>query len=73
MLASVTSKGQPALLAAATDEADAAGFKSGDVIKKIAPMVGGGGGGRPQMAQAGGKDASGIPAALEAAREMATA
>jgi len=36
-------------------------------------MVGGGGGGRPQMAQAGGKDASGIPAALEAAREMATA
>ena len=73
VIATVTSKGQPALLAAATDEAVVAGFKSGDVIKKIAPMVGGGGGGRPQMAQAGGKDASGIPAALEAAREMATA
>ena len=73
VIATVTSKGQPALLAAATDEAVAAGFKSGDVIKKIAPMVAGGGGGRPQMAQAGGKDASGIPAALEAAREMATA
>lgn len=73
VIATVTSKGQPALLAAATDEAVSAGFKSGDVIKKIAPMVGGGGGGRPQMAQAGGKDASGIPAALEAAREMATA
>ena len=73
VIATVTSKGQPALLAAATDEAVAAGFKSGDVIKKIAPMVGGGGGGRPQMAQAGGKDASGIPAALETAREMATA
>lgn len=73
VIATVTYKGQPALLAAATDEAVAAGFKSGDVIKKIAPMVGGGGGGRPQMAQAGGKDASGIPAALEAAREMATA
>ena len=73
VIATVTSKGKPALLAAATDEAVAAGFKSGDVIKKIAPMVGGGGGGRPQMAQAGGKDASGIPAALEAAREMATA
>lgn len=73
VIATVTSKGQPALLAAATDEAVAAGFKSGDIIKKIAPMVGGGGGGRPQMAQAGGKDASGIPAALEAAREMATA
>ena len=73
VIATVTSKGQPALLAAATDEAVAAGFRSGDIIKKIAPMVGGGGGGRPQMAQAGGKDASGIPAALEAAREMATA
>ncbi|HJG36995.1 alanine--tRNA ligase [Enorma phocaeensis] len=68
VLATVTSKGQPALLAGATDEAVAAGFKSGDIIKQIAPLVGGGGGGRPQMAQAGGKDASGIRAALEAAR-----
>ena len=68
VLATVTSKGQPALLAGATDEAVAAGFKAGDIIKKIAPLVGGGGGGRPQMAQAGGKDATGIPAALEAAR-----
>ena len=68
VLATVTSKGQPALLAAATDEAVAAGFKAGDIIKGIAPLVGGGGGGRPTMAQAGGKDASGIPAALEAAR-----
>ena len=68
VLASVTSKGQPALIAGATDEAVAAGFKAGDIIKKIAPMVGGGGGGRPTMAQAGGKDASAIPAALDAAR-----
>ena len=71
VLATVTSKGQPALLAAATDEAVAAGFKAGDVIKQIAPMVGGGGGGRPTMAQAGGKDASGIPAALDSARKIA--
>ena len=69
VLATVTSKEQPALLAAATDEAVAAGFKAGDVIKQIAPMVGGGGGGRPAMAQAGGKDASGIPAALKAAEQ----
>ena len=69
VLATVTSKGQPALLAAATDDAVAAGFKAGDVIKQIAPLVGGGGGGRPTMAQAGGKDAAGIPAALEAATE----
>ena len=73
VLATVTSKGQPALLAGATDEAVAAGFKSGDIIKQIAPIVGGGGGGRPQMAQAGGKDASGIPAALEAARAALSA
>ena len=69
VLATVTSKEQPALLAAATDEAVAGGFKAGDVIKQIVPMVGGGGGGRPTMAQAGGKDASGIPAALEAAEQ----
>ncbi|WP_276866727.1 alanine--tRNA ligase [Enorma massiliensis] len=73
VLATVTSKGQPALLAGATDEAVAAGFKSGDIIKQIAPLVGGGGGGRPQMAQAGGKDASGIPAALEAVRAALSA
>lgn len=68
VLATVTSKGQPALLAGATDEAVAAGFKAGDVIKKIAPLVGGGGGGRPTMAQAGGKNPAGIADALAAAR-----
>ena len=31
------------------------GIKAGDIVKQIAPIVGGGGGGRPQMAQAGGK------------------
>jgi alanyl-tRNA synthetase len=39
-------------------------------VKAIAPLVGGAGGGKPNMAQAGGKDASGIAAALDAAREM---
>lgn len=73
VLATVTEKGQPALLAAATDEAVAAGFQAGSLIKQIAPLVGGGGGGRATMAQAGGKDASGIDAALEAARATLTA
>ena len=68
VLATVTEKGTPALLAAATDDAVAAGFKAGDVIKTIAPHIDGRGGGRPAMAQAGGKDASGIPTALDAAR-----
>ena len=68
VLATVTEKGTPALLAAATDEAVAAGFRAGDVIRAIAPSVDGRGGGKPTMAQAGGKDASGIAAALDAAR-----
>ena len=62
--------GTPILLAAGTDDAVAAGFNAGAVIKAIAPCVKGGGGGKPTMAQAGGKDVEGIPAALEAAKEM---
>ena len=62
--------GKAVLLAAGTDEAVAAGFNAGSVIKEIAPCVKGGGGGKPAMAQAGGKDPSGIDAALDAARAM---
>ncbi len=39
-------------------------FHAGEIIRAIAPLVGGGGGGRPDMAQAGGKDPDGLPAAL---------
>ena len=62
--------GKPVLMAAATDEAVAAGFNAGNVIKAIAGNIKGGGGGKPPMAQAGGKDAAGIDAALDAAREL---
>ena len=62
--------GTPILLAAGTDEAVAKGFNAGAVIKEIACEIKGGGGGKPSMAQAGGKDASGIDAALEAARKL---
>ena len=68
VVATVTEKGTPALLAAGTDDAVACGFKAGDIIKEISGLVGGRGGGKPTMAQAGGKDAEGIPAALDAAR-----
>jgi alanyl-tRNA synthetase len=40
------------------------------VIREIAPHVGGRGGGKPQMAQAGGTDPAGIDAALDAARSL---
>ena len=70
VLASATPDGKVALLAAGTDAAVGAGFKAGDVVKQIASHVGGRGGGRPNMAQAGGQDVSGIEAALKAAREL---
>jgi alanyl-tRNA synthetase len=40
------------------------------MIKQIAPIVGGGGGGRPNMAQAGGKDGDKLPSALDEARRI---
>ena len=70
VLATATPEGKVALLAAGTDEAVKAGFKAGDVVRAAAGHVGGKGGGRPNMAQAGGKDAEGIDAALAAAREL---
>ncbi len=45
--------------------------KAGDLVKLAAEKVGGKGGGRPDMAQAGGSDPSGVPAALEAAQAWA--
>ena len=70
VLATATPEGKVALLAAGTDDAVAAGFKAGDVVRAAAAHVGGKGGGRSNMAQAGGKDASGIDDALAAAREL---
>jgi alanyl-tRNA synthetase len=58
------------LLAMATDEAQKKGVHAGNLIKGIAGLVGGGGGGRPNMAQAGGKNPAGIPAALEKCVEL---
>jgi alanyl-tRNA synthetase len=71
VLASVDPEsGAPLLLAAGTPSAVAGGFDAGAVIRASAPLVRGGGGGRPEMAQAGGKDASGIDAALAEARRF---
>ncbi|MCQ2492245.1 MAG: alanine--tRNA ligase [Lachnospiraceae bacterium] len=59
--------GKVNLIAMVTPEAMKAGAHAGNLIKGIAKLVGGGGGGRPNMAQAGGKNAAGIPDALAAA------
>ena len=48
----------------ATDGAMAKGAHAGNLIKGIAALVGGGGGGRPNMAQAGGKNPAGIDQAI---------
>jgi alanyl-tRNA synthetase len=60
------SNGKVALIAAASKDV-AARAPAGKIIQEIAPLVGGRGGGRPDMAQAGGSDASGVPAALQRA------
>lgn len=60
------------ILVMASDEAVKMGAHAGKIIGEAAKLVGGGGGGRPNMAQAGGKDPVQIPAALEKAMEVLT-
>ena len=62
--------GKVVLLAAGSEGAVEAGFSGGALIKEIAPLVGGNGGGKPEMAQAGGKNVEGVAHALEIAKEM---
>jgi len=60
--------GNVAMLANFSDAAVAMGIKAGDLIREIAPLVGGKGGGRATMARGGGNDAGGVDEALAAAR-----
>ena len=62
--------GKVNLIAMATDEAMSKGAHAGNLIKGIAALVGGGGGGRPNMAQAGGKNPAGIDAAIAEAKNV---
>ena len=69
VLASVAG-GKVSLLAMVTEQAQKAGAHAGNLIKGMAAIVGGGGGGRPNMAQAGGKNPDKVPEALDAAANI---
>lgn len=57
--------GRPMLITSVTDDLVKRGISANDIVKKIAPTIGGSGGGRPTMAQAGGKDATKLDEALQ--------
>lgn len=69
LLASVQD-GKVSLMATATDGAQKQGAHAGNLIKAVAGLVGGGGGGRPNMAQAGGKNPAGVEEALKKAVQV---
>lgn len=58
------SNGKPVFIATVSDDLIKRGLKAGDIVREVAKVVGGGGGGRPNMAQAGGRDVAKIPEAL---------
>ncbi len=65
-----SNEGKVNLIAMATDDAMTKGAHAGNLIKGIAALVGGGGGGRPNMAQAGGKNPEGIDEAIKAVADV---
>ncbi|HSZ54133.1 MAG TPA: alanine--tRNA ligase-related protein [Tepidisphaeraceae bacterium] len=65
------SDGKVSFVAAVSDDLIAKGLKAGDWVREAAKATGGGGGGRPQLAQAGGKDPAKLPDALAVARDYA--
>lgn len=65
--------GKALLTANLTAGAVAAGLSAGEIIREVAPIVGGGGGGKEAMARAGGKDPSRLAEALEVARAILSA
>lgn len=70
VLAAVSTAKTPLLIAAGSKQAVEAGFDAAKIIKTISPAIGGGGGGKSTMAQAGGKNVAGIDEALRLAREL---
>jgi alanyl-tRNA synthetase len=70
VLASVPEADKVSLVAAFSKGVNEKGLQAGRFIGAIAKLCGGGGGGRPNLAQAGGRDASKLAEALSSAREQ---
>ena len=70
LLAAATIEGKVLLVAGVSRDLVEEGLKAGDIVKEVAPIVGGGGGGKPDLAQAGGKDPSKIDEAIEKAKSI---
>ena len=70
VLGSVPEENKVSLVAAFSPEVNQKGLKAGKFIGAIAKLCGGGGGGRPNLAQAGGRDPNQLPAALAAAQDQ---
>jgi len=73
VLLATVENGKVTLVAGMSRDVVDRGVKAGDLIKEICPLVGGKGGGRPDMAQGGGNDPKGLPKALDRAREWIAA
>jgi alanyl-tRNA synthetase len=71
LVVSGVADGKPSLLVAASKDLAAEGFNSEAVVREVAPMIGGGGGGRADLAQAGGREASRLSDALQEAGRLA--
>ncbi|MBA3689439.1 MAG: alanine--tRNA ligase, partial [Chloroflexi bacterium] len=56
--------GGPSILVGASRDLVGEGFDASAIVREVAPMIGGGGGGRAELAQAGGKDLAGLDEAL---------
>jgi alanyl-tRNA synthetase len=66
----IEEEGKVPLIAALTPDLVKRGLKAGDIVKQLAAVVGGSGGGKPDLAQAGGRDATKLPDAIKKAEEL---
>jgi alanyl-tRNA synthetase len=69
VLASIPEPGKVSIVAAFSSHVNEKGLQAGKFVGSIAKLCGGGGGGKPNLAQAGGRDASKLPQALESAKD----